>query len=251
MWKMVAGDLYHGFKPGMKRFMKQTAYIFPMIFWNLLIAPLILVSGQYILPYYAAMLPMICALMLFGVYGGRVNKVFYLCPLSADERRKYFVVAWGIRAAIPVFLSVLFEAVLCVLHRVSLPTAFLVVLTVAFFSAAMSMYAGSMSLDGSGTAQAGAMPPGYTVWGAIVLLLGIFVMFFLVALVGDVKKPRFHGMVTVFMWILFFAHMLAVTFVTARYFRRSVRCMACYENKRGRDPQGVAPVQARGGGHIG
>lgn len=235
MWKMVAGDLYHGFKPGFKRFMKQTAYIFPMIFWNLLIAPLILVSGQYILLYYAGMLPMMSAVILFGVYAGTVNKVFYLCPLSGDERRKYFVVSWGIRAGLPVFFSLLFEAVLCLLNRVSLQTAFLVVLTVAFFSAAMSVYAGSMNRNSSGAARSGGMPAGYTAWGAVILMLGIFAMFFLTALVGDVKKPRFNGMVTVFMWMLFFAHALAVLFVTARYFRRAIGCMVCYENGRKRE----------------
>ncbi len=230
MWKMVWNDLRHGFFPGLKRMLKQFAEC-QLYLYLLSIIPIIFeLSGRDLAVYYAGTVPMVLAALLAGMYGGRINKVLYLCPLSADERRQYFIIFWAIRAGIPILVSLLSEGLLFILHLTGPLTFWLAVLTVAFFSLAEGMYGGFSERGGQGMPPEKRMPPGYTVWGAVILLLGISTMVFLAAAVGDMEKPRFNGPERVFVWILFFTHASAVLFVTIKYFPLAFRRMLYYED---------------------
>ncbi|MDE7325707.1 MAG: hypothetical protein K2N63_05450 [Lachnospiraceae bacterium] len=229
MWKMVWGDLCYRLKPGLKQLSKQFLNYYLYLYLLGFLPLFFEFTWQYLLFYYAGMVPMILAMIFSSVFGGDVNKVLYLCPLSEAERKQYFLVSWGIRALIPSALCLLFEGILCGMHLISLGTALLVVLTVIFFSAVMGMYGGFMVRNADGVAQTDGMPPGYTVCGVVSLLLGIFTMVFLGAVVGDVEEPRFTGGEVGVMLLLFFLHGLTALFIHVKYFRPLMEHMICFE----------------------
>lgn len=230
MWKMVCNDLRHGFYPGIKRILKQFAnYYFYLYF--IVIAPVIFqFSGHHLLVYYAGILPMLIAMLLAVMYGAVVNKAFYLCPLSSAERRRYFIIAWGIRTGIPVLLSVFLTGLLLALHDISPQMFCFILLTVTFFSAAEGMYGGVAGRGEPGMAQEKRMPVGYTVWRIIILFLGIFTMVFWTVVADDREKLSLSALEWVFFWLLFFSHILAVLFTVAKYSRLVMERTVCYEN---------------------
>lgn len=237
MWKMVWNDLRHGFCPGLKQILKQMINYYLWLYLLGLFPVISEFSGRDLLVYYAGMLPMLLAILFASIYGSGGNIVFYLCPLSEEERRRYFMIFWGIRAGIPVLLSILSEGLLCVLGLISMPTFWLAVLTVAFFSAVQGMYGGIMNREEEGIARVKRMPPGYTVWGVLTLMLGLFTMVFLAGVVSDLEKPRYVGPERIFFLILFFCHALAALLAALKYFRLVMERMVCYEDIKTRNPR--------------
>lgn len=224
MWKMVLSDMRYGIKPGLKKVFKQfiNYYIY---LYLMFLAPVILhLSGKYVLFYYSAILPMIFSMLLFTMYGEGVNKTLYLCPLSREDRRQYFLISWGIRAGLPSLSSLLFESVLCICGWISPITALLVVSSIVFFSSALGLYRNTqeISRQDSRLAHHGA-------WSAAVLLLGLFDIIFLAAIVGDVEEPRFTVGEVVLTLVLFFAHALTALTVILKYFRPVMEGLVCYE----------------------
>lgn len=226
MWKMVASDLYCEFKPGLKkafkRFLNYYAYLYLVCF-----APILLhLSGKYLLYYYFAIIPMIFSLLFFTIYSGRPNKALYLCPLSAAQRKQYFLISWGIRAGLPSLLSLFLEGALFFSGMLSLSMALLVIASITFLSMTINLRGNAQNL-GRGDKKFAY----YDLWNALVLILGILVVILLSTMVGDLRDPRFNDFGGGLAIFLFFLCALTTLIVIVKYLPPVMEKMIDYEHE--------------------
>ncbi|MDE7212369.1 MAG: hypothetical protein K2O03_13130, partial [Lachnospiraceae bacterium] len=161
---------------------------------------------------------------LFSMYGDGVNKALYLCPLSKQQRRQYFLIMWKVRAGLPSLLALLFQGALCISGWISPPIAVLVILSIVFSCVVLGMYSNMQEM---GKADKRLVYHG--IWYAVVLILGLFSVIFLVAIVGDIEEPRFTGMEVTVGVILFVAHALTSLAAIVKFSRPFMENFVCYE----------------------
>lgn len=224
MWKMVLSDLRCGIKPGLKKSFKRFINFYCYLYLMFLAPVFLSLSGKYFLFYYAFIIPMVFAMLLFTMYGDGVNKALYLCPLSKQERKQYFLIMWKVRAGLPLLLALLFQGALCISGWISPLIAVLVILSILFSSVVLGMYSNmqEMSRVDKRLVYHGA-------WYAVVLILGLFSGIFLVAIVGDIEEPRFTGMEVTVGVILFVAHALTSLAALVKFSRPVMENFVCYE----------------------
>ena len=232
MWKMVFSDLCYGIKPGLKKVLKNFVNYY-FYFYLMFLAPVFLhLSGWYFVFYIFSILPMIFAMLLLTMYGDGVNKALYLCPLSEQERRQYFLISWGIRAGLPSLLSLLFEGIFCISGWISPLVAVLVVISIALFSAALGLHSNMQEIS-----RADKRLTYHSIWFAAVLFVGLFDVISLTLMVSDVEEPEFTKLEIVVALILFFAHALTALTMIVKYFRPVMENLVCYEKVRGQEKE--------------
>lgn len=231
MWRMVLDDLRYGAKPGLKQMFRQFGSWY-LYFYMLFIAPMIFhLENKHLLVYYFAFLPMFLALMLSRMYAGRANKVLHLCPLSRGERKRYWLISWGIRTGAPVLLSLLLNGILLLLEIFSLPAFAVIVITNMLYSAAMNLYCQPVKDATRFAEQRYPLPGHYEVWNAAVQISGLLTIVFVTAVVGDFQEPRYSttGEIVVSL-LMFFCHTLLAFLMIVKYFRPVMEHAVTYED---------------------
>lgn len=102
MYKMILQDYRCHIKSSFLQMYNNSAF-----FWVAFIYTILGISNNYInfSSYMLMIFPSIIAYMMSRMYGGLLNKTFFLCPLDANARREYAIKSFRLRVLIP---SVLF-----------------------------------------------------------------------------------------------------------------------------------------------
>lgn len=109
MYKMILQDYRSHFQSSLKRIWNNSALCFVWLFYCL--------AGigsheDNELSYIFITIPCIIAYMLARMYGGYLNKTFFLCPLDTSLRRKYAMQSFKLRIIIPSILFLIGNIIL-------------------------------------------------------------------------------------------------------------------------------------------
>lgn len=120
MYKMVLKDYRLHFKDSLKNLYNSGWYVYIYMAGML---PIITDSSDSIrdlLNYYFTFIPFIIALMLSRMYCGLMGKNFYLCPLSKEQRKSYFIAGMKLRITFPIVLFIILDGILMIIKFESL-----------------------------------------------------------------------------------------------------------------------------------
>ena len=99
MYKMILKDYRCHIKSSFKQMYNTSGFFFVILFW-------IGVGYDDIndISYIFMVFPSILAYIMSRMYGGLINKTFFLCPLDANTRRQYAIESFRLRIIIPLAL---------------------------------------------------------------------------------------------------------------------------------------------------
>ena len=120
MYKMVLKDYRLHFKDSFKNLYNSGWYIY---FYLIVMGPMIINKEEPLnagLNYYFTFIPFIIALMLSRMYSGLMGKTFYLCPLSKEQRKSYFITGMKLRIIVPILLFIILDGILLIVKFESL-----------------------------------------------------------------------------------------------------------------------------------
>lgn len=98
MYKLILQDYRSHWRSSLKRIWDNSTLCFVWLFYTIMS---IGSHDEYELSYIFMAVPCVFAYMLARMYGGYLNKTFFLCPLDADARRKYAEQSFRLRIIIP------------------------------------------------------------------------------------------------------------------------------------------------------
>lgn len=238
MWKMVLGDMRYGAKEGVKQVFREPGswYIY---FYLLAFAPVFFdIGGGYLLSYYFALVPMLLALLMSRMYAGRADKALYLCPLSREERKRYWLISWALRAGAPVLLSLLLNGALLALGILSLLPFVLVAATNFLYAAAVNLYCRPVRDSSRFMERRYPLPGHYEAWNVAVQLFGVITILAATGLADDLRKTEgASAFDTAAVLALFFCHALPAVLMLVKYFRPVLEHEAVYEEAAARSEE--------------
>lgn len=109
MYKLILQDYRSHWRSSLKRLYNYSTICFVWLFYA------IIGIGSHEdneLSYILLTIPCFLAYMLARMYGGYLNKTFYLCPLDADARRTYAIQSFRLRIIIPSILFIVGNVIL-------------------------------------------------------------------------------------------------------------------------------------------
>lgn len=112
MYKLILQDYRSHFRSSLKRMWNESTLCFFWLFYC------IISTGShegYELKYMFITFPCLTAYLLARMYGGYLNKTFFLCPLDAASRRKYAVQSFRLRIIIPTAFFLVSNVILMLL----------------------------------------------------------------------------------------------------------------------------------------
>lgn len=140
MYKMVLQDYRLHFKDSLKNLYNSGWYIY---IYLIVMGPMVLDAGDSLeagLKYYFAFIPFMIALMLSRMYSGLMGKTFYLCPLSKEQRKSYFLAGMKLRILFPISLFILLNSILLILKFDSILLFFAKLLVVSCAAVSFNIY---------------------------------------------------------------------------------------------------------------
>ena len=224
MWRMVLDDFRCGAGARLKRALKSCY----MYLYSILYMPIFLhFESGYIICFFFFGIPMLSAILLSRMYGGKMNKTLYLCPMSEDDRRKYWLVLWGIRTGFPTGLSLLLNGALLA-FRV-LPAVMFLVVTVmtALHAAALNLYCPPMEGDGV-SEKKHPLPGSYEVWDVFLQVISLVTIAFLAEILDDAAEAKRAG-AEILVIPLLVGHAVLAVCMLGKYFRPVLEYIAQYE----------------------
>lgn len=102
MYKMILQDYRCHIKSSFKQMYNNSGFVFAVLVWAVLGLGY---DDNNNISYILIVFPSLIAYMMSRMYGGLLNKTFFLCPLDANSRRQYAIDSFRLRVIIP---SVLF-----------------------------------------------------------------------------------------------------------------------------------------------
>lgn len=104
MYKMILQDYRSHLKSALKNVWDNSAFSILLLLYCTFGTT---ISEDKDLSYFAIVIPSLLAYILSRMYGGRLNKTFFLCPLDSTARKRYAVLSFRLRIIIPTILFVI------------------------------------------------------------------------------------------------------------------------------------------------
>lgn len=101
--------------------------------------------------YFAFAIAFVFSMLLGTICPMRLPKIMYLCPMEAEERRKYLLTSYVTKVLLSILLSCIVEAVPYVLGYVTWYSAFMAVFSIAMLSISINMAGGDRAFQPSDT----------------------------------------------------------------------------------------------------
>ena len=111
MYRMILGDFRSHFKSSLKALWNDGGMFF-VIYMVVFAIPNDVSKAIH---YLGLSLPCVITYMLSRMYGGCLNKTFFLCPMDAKGRKQYAKESYRLRLLIPTFLFLLINVLLLIL----------------------------------------------------------------------------------------------------------------------------------------
>ena len=112
MYKLILSDYRSHFKTAMKNVWNTSVFLMFYYCLYLLNAEL---SLREDLVHLSIGIPCLITYLLARMYGGYLNKTFYLCPMDAKDRREYAIKSFKLRVFIPLVLFLVGNIVFLIL----------------------------------------------------------------------------------------------------------------------------------------
>lgn len=109
MYKLILHDYRIHWRSSLRRVYDSSALAYVCLFFTLMSLGLPEYSE---LPYICLVIPCFLAYILARMYGGHMNKTFFLCPLDINTRRQYAEQSFRLRIFIPSVLFILLNVIL-------------------------------------------------------------------------------------------------------------------------------------------
>lgn len=225
MWKMVLLDYRYHFKEGVKREAGKNGYFF---YLYLLTFPLIFYRISFV--YYASFIPMLLGLLLSRMYGGERNKTLFLCPLSREERIKYFKTGYGIRTLFPISCLWVTNIILMLAGKRERILGLLIGLVATAYILAVNMYCQPVKKKSVLVEETYHLPGSYEVWNVIIQIGGILT-------VGIMEFAALEGKEMIRSWewgllvIMAIGYLLLVLRIIQKYYEPVMEQTVDYEIK--------------------
>lgn len=226
MWKMVWKDFCCGGGNGYEQPLFKISFIYVYV---IIYVPLFFhLERKYVLCLALLCLSMLTAMLLSRRYGGKLNKTLYLCPMSAGDRRKYWLCSWIMRAGLSAGLSLLLSGAL--LAAGIFPTAafFTASATAALHATAINLYCPPLESDWL-YEKRHPLPGSYEVWDICLQITGVLTIAFLVGILSDSAHPELSGP-ELLIYPLFAGHTVLAVCMIWKYFRPVLKYMERYES---------------------
>lgn len=113
MYKLILSDYRSHFKSCLKALWNDGGF-FAIFFMTILSLP---EEDERAMYYLCLSVPCIIAYMLSRMYGGCLNKTFFLCPMDAKGRKQYAIESFRLRIIIPTVLFLIGNILLLILKE--------------------------------------------------------------------------------------------------------------------------------------
>lgn len=135
--------------------------------------------------YFAFAIAFVFSMLLGTICPMRLPKIMYLCPMEAEERRKYLLTSYVTKVLLSILLSCILEAVPYALGYVTWYSAFMAVFSIAMLSISINMAGGDRAFQPSDTKDRALKKrcSGYTGWLIGQQIYAVF--YFIVMFVGQ------------------------------------------------------------------
>ena len=135
--------------------------------------------------YFAFAIAFVFSMLLGKICPMRLPKIMYLCPMEAEERRKYLLTSYVTKVLLSILLSCILEAVPYALGYVTWYSAFMAVFSIAMLSISINMAGGDRAFQPSDTKDRALKKrcSGYTGWLIGQQIYAVF--YFIVMFVGQ------------------------------------------------------------------
>lgn len=116
MYKMILNDYRSHFKSSLKK-MWNNSGIYYVIFMTIFLMP---DEDERSLFYLGLYIPCLTVYILSRMYGGYLNKTFFLCPMDAEGRRQYAIESFRLRMIIPTIMFIIGNVLLLIFKEFDL-----------------------------------------------------------------------------------------------------------------------------------
>ena len=106
MYKLILSDYRSHFKSTIKKMWKEISC--PLI---ILIMDMFWICDNWNYGYLTLGFPCILSYIIAKMYGGRLNKTFFLCPMDAKTRRQYAIENYRLRVIIPTIIFLVLNVI--------------------------------------------------------------------------------------------------------------------------------------------
>lgn len=163
MIRLVLNHFRYNFKPGLKSCYNQFAewYIY---FYMLVMVPLLMREKMNEAAYYGLLIPMLVGILASRIYGGRMDKALFLCPVTVQQRKEFYLLSYWIRTLGAAFLLLLNCLLLYLFGKMTLFGAVVSLLVGLPFLFAVNVYCRPREKSSAALGRKYDLPGSYELW---------------------------------------------------------------------------------------
>lgn len=175
----------------------------------------------------------ICTFMESRIFSNQVPKMFYLCPISREERRNYVVLGYWIRTITPVIVFIIIQCILMITKLTLLKDVIVGGVHLIIFSMAMNLYVGETEEQQRRTKKNNEVLAAvnlWHMWSVVSLCISSYFALDLRFTMEDMKDmPGFY----VASAIVFLIAALPTLFFIKCYYPKIMNDVSSYESRKG------------------
>lgn len=172
MLRMVLDDYMHSFRTAWKDGINAMAWI--LYFDWLVCVPVCF--GLESIKFLFGGISMMIGILLARMYPNQMGKIFFLCPLTKQDRKKYLETGYWLRVSIPMIICISTGAVSLAAGYLSLFYYLMICLMVFFFVIGVNIYCLPDKPSIYITQRKYQLPGVYEVWNILIQAVGILGM---------------------------------------------------------------------------